>query len=249
MTIAAAVLDAMIAGGCTREQIVAAIKADAQVDEDRLAAKRAKDAERQRKHRSGHAMSRPSRNVTVTKRDKGDPPQENKSTPPVPPSSTDVDDHPPSIESRFVETWNGERGLRPALKLAGDRLKKFRLRLKAFGEPALVEAVHRLGASPFHCGNNDRGWQATIGWLIKSDENVTKALELDPVKGTGPLSLDDAAATADRAAALYRRMGRDDDAREADARAAALRSRASGPPRPIGELIRSTAQAAMDLAP
>lgn len=57
-----AVLDAMLAAGCTADQIVAAVKADAQAErereEARREAKRAGNAERQRRHRERNALSR-----------------------------------------------------------------------------------------------------------------------------------------------------------------------------------------------
>jgi hypothetical protein len=48
------VLDALLAAGATAEMIVAAVKADQAEDEDRKASRRAKAAERQRKHRGGN---------------------------------------------------------------------------------------------------------------------------------------------------------------------------------------------------
>ncbi len=69
--IAAEVLDAMLAAGCTAEQIVAAVKADAAIEERKLQEKRDKDAERQRQHRA--KTKSVSRDVTVTSGDKCDP--------------------------------------------------------------------------------------------------------------------------------------------------------------------------------
>lgn len=63
MTIAAHVLDALLAHGATAEMIVAAVKADAAEAERLLAEKRASAAERQRRSRARHALSR---SVTVT---------------------------------------------------------------------------------------------------------------------------------------------------------------------------------------
>lgn len=83
MSLSAAVIDALVAAGATVEQLAAAVKADMAEAEQRLADKRAKDAERQRRHRK-------SRNVTVTPRDDADaPPYEDTSTPP-PPTATKV---------------------------------------------------------------------------------------------------------------------------------------------------------------
>lgn len=85
MSLSPAVLDAMLAAGCTAEQIVAVVKADLEAREGQMAEKRRKDAERQRKHRAGDAVSR---DVTVTGCDSvtdplSRPPNENNSNPPT----------------------------------------------------------------------------------------------------------------------------------------------------------------------
>lgn len=72
------ILDAMLASGCTAEQIVAAVKASMSADESRRSQKREKDAERQRRHRA-------SRNVTRDNRDTPHPPSLDKEIPPTPP--------------------------------------------------------------------------------------------------------------------------------------------------------------------
>lgn len=80
MSLSNEVLDALLAAGATAEMIVAAIKAENARDAEKLAARRAKDAARQRKHR-GHAMSR------VTRRDiRGQDVTARDPLPPVPPS-------------------------------------------------------------------------------------------------------------------------------------------------------------------
>ena len=173
MAIDPSILRAMQAAGATTDIIIAAVEADAAIDAQRLAEKRAKDAERQRKHRARNA---PSRDVTVTNGDERDPPNDIYSNPPVSPLANA--NGPPPFSDRFVEAWNGQSGLRPARKLTGRRVTKLKARAKEFGEDEMLAAVRRLGASPFHCGKNDREWQADIGWLIRNDENVAKALEL-----------------------------------------------------------------------
>ncbi|MEP9376184.1 hypothetical protein ABLE91_05680 [Aquabacter sp. CN5-332] len=57
MSISPAILDALLAAGATADMIVAAVKADAAQEEQRLMEKRGKDAERKRRSRSS-AMSR-----------------------------------------------------------------------------------------------------------------------------------------------------------------------------------------------
>ena len=48
MSLSAAVIDALVAAGCTVEQLAAAVKADLAQGDAKAADKRAKDAERQR---------------------------------------------------------------------------------------------------------------------------------------------------------------------------------------------------------
>lgn len=89
MSLSPAVLDALLAAGATAEMIVAAVKAEMAGQEERADAKRAKDAERQRRsraNRNGHIVSR---DVTVTECDVTEkdplslPPNEKISNPPT----------------------------------------------------------------------------------------------------------------------------------------------------------------------
>jgi hypothetical protein len=67
VSLPAEVLDALLSAGATAEMIVAAVKADASLEEAKVEARRAKDRERQRRHRL-------SRDVTVTACDSADKP-------------------------------------------------------------------------------------------------------------------------------------------------------------------------------
>lgn len=93
MSLSPAIIDAMVASGCTAEQLAAVVKASLAEQESRAMEKRAKDAERQRRHRS-------SRDVTVTACDRRDnevssplssPPNDIYSNPPhhTPPTHTE----------------------------------------------------------------------------------------------------------------------------------------------------------------
>ena len=83
MSLSPAIIDAMIASGCTAAQLAAVVKASLAEQEARADEKRAKDAERQRRHRV-------SRNVTVTTRDERD----SAETPPLSPPN-DIYSNPP----------------------------------------------------------------------------------------------------------------------------------------------------------
>lgn len=91
-------IDAMLAAGCTAEQLAAVVRAHEQAESERVAVKRAKDAERQRR-------SRMSRNVTVTPRDACDEVSPKKETSPTPPKEKTT----PSVVSEPV----GSSTIRP----------------------------------------------------------------------------------------------------------------------------------------
>lgn len=69
MSLTPAMIDAMVASGCTAEQMAAVMKAALADRDEKLAEKRAKDAERQRKSRVNRGLSR---DVTVTECDERD---------------------------------------------------------------------------------------------------------------------------------------------------------------------------------
>lgn len=91
-------IDAMLAAGCTAEQLAAVVRAHEQAESEKVAVKRAKDAERQRR-------SRMSRNVTVTPRDACDEVSPKKETSPTPPKEKTT----PSVVSEPV----GSSTIRP----------------------------------------------------------------------------------------------------------------------------------------
>ena len=83
MSLTPAMIDALVASGCTAEQLAAVVKAALAEDEARREAKRAGNRERQRRHRLNNAMSR---DVTHVTRDTPSPlcPPD-KEIPPAPP--------------------------------------------------------------------------------------------------------------------------------------------------------------------
>lgn len=101
----ATTINAMVAAGCTPEQLAAVVCAHEASEAKRLAGKRAKDAERQRR-------SRLSRSVTVTSRDGRDdvPPKKEKSPTPPKEKTTPLSSEPTALRclsgrERFAELW------------------------------------------------------------------------------------------------------------------------------------------------
>jgi hypothetical protein len=223
------VLDALLAAGATAEMIVAAVKADARHEEIRLQQKRDADAERQRRHRM-------SRSVTVTPRDETGPPNEYISNPPEP---SEANASPSPLLEKVVSEWNAgpaANGARKATKLDASRKALLRARLRDHGEADLFAAMANLGASKFHCGENDRGWRANLGWFLEA-KNFLKALEMtseasaqrQPAK---PMN------DADRAAYLVKLNDNPMFAATRQAPAVLPRTGNTGPPRAIGDLVQ-----------
>jgi hypothetical protein len=62
------------------------------------------------------------------------------------------------------------------------RLKRLRACLSEHGLDQVLEAIARISASRFCCGENERGWKATFGFLLEADrktgtDKITSALE------------------------------------------------------------------------
>lgn len=226
MSLPNAVIDAMLAAGCTAEQLAAAMKAANDEAGKARTVKRANDAERQRRSRSNRSGRAVSRNVTVTECDI--PPNDIYSNPPEPQSSND--DCPPLAE-KVVSAWNeqSKNGLTASRGLDANRRKALAARVRDHGEQAVFDAIRRLGASEWHCGKNDRGWTANLGWLLKSPENFLKALELpEPPEKRSSTPHDRATHLASKIE-FYRKIGKDWEADECQRELAKL----TGPPAEI----------------
>jgi hypothetical protein len=61
-------------------------------------------------------------------------------------------------------------------RLTPDRSKKIKLRLKSYTLDEIKKAIDNLKQSKFHNGENDRGWIATIDFLIRNDEKIDEFL-------------------------------------------------------------------------
>jgi len=78
----------------------------------------------------------------------------------------------------FKDCWS-----KPLL-LTPQRKKKISARLKNFTPEELKIAIQHIRASPFHCGNNDKGRiYATPDFIFRNDETVDKWLKEKPRYG------------------------------------------------------------------
>ncbi len=183
MTISPAVLDAMLAAGCSAEQIVAAVKADLLEAEVRKDAKRAGNAERQQRFRdSRKARKSGARNDDNARNALRDvtPPIDNTHTP-----SPDISPDGESQTARgddctaVVEKWNETaqaNDLRTCQKLTTARRKACQARLRDDGLPAILQAIERIPRSSFLRGQTGSWSGANIDFLLRPD-TVTKILE------------------------------------------------------------------------
>lgn len=181
------VLDALLKAGATAEMIVAAVKADQAIEEQRLTEKRAKDADRQRRHRA-------SRDVTVTECDSTDigsplspplknPPDPLKTPPPISPL-------PPSVVGarefhRLPIDWKPTRTFPPNL----------RTKLAEWPPGAVedeLEAFHRwaLNAENKPGKGRKRDWDTAFhNWLDRKDKdhrNGREQLQTNGLRGSRP---------------------------------------------------------------
>ena len=198
-------------------------------------------AERMRRYRANKAAkeAKPvTRNVT-DERDGTPTPNEYISNPHVSPDGAKAP-CPPSLSERVVSAWNDQAkpaGATGANPLNADRRKALSLRVKEHGEDAVFTAIANIAASPFHCGKNDRGWSANIGWLLKSPENFAKALEMGGGRSAAPsIDMDEYRARMARLEA----GGFRPDARLADPQAPPR----AGKPVALGELLQRQAGSA-----
>ena len=204
-------LDALVAAGATVEQIVALVKADMAEREALLAEKRAKDAERQRRHRE-------SRDVTVTDSDSRDTPsplsppkkdpEPQKITPPISPN--------PEARARpgLLKGIGLPEGLPAEPWMAFVRMRKAIPKVP-FTEDAArgaVRKVERLAAEGYD--------PAKLLWKAV-DQGWRSPFPHDDCKATRITGQRDAAWHEDRAQ-FYERIGKPDDAREHRRKAASL---------------------------
>lgn len=94
---------------------------------------------------------------------------ENKNNP-LPPSKTKGPGAAEALQA--FEAYNAtalECGLPQAAKLTPDRQRKIIARLKDYGLDGWTQALANIEKSSFLTGTNDRGWRATLDFLVKPD--------------------------------------------------------------------------------
>lgn len=135
------------------------------------------NAERQARHRAKKRNG-----VTVTALP---PPIERDHTPPVSSEPEGSSETPPAPldgkevrPEHVIEAWNlmaDQSGVHKA-KLTDDRRRKLKIFIRRHSIDDITEAIWRVPASPFLCGENDRGWRAGIDFILQPS-SFTKLIE------------------------------------------------------------------------
>jgi hypothetical protein len=215
----AALLAKLIEAGTPADLIaeVAVELARAQATQETLDHKRAKDAERQRRHRE-------SRDVTschVTSQEKGFP---KVSPAPLPNQSQKISPLNPPID-RYKSEWNDMAAAHALPKIdgiTGNRLRTLRRRYAEHGEDAISRAIAFVPKCPHWLGAN--GWLGNFDSLLRPD-NFQRMLEGAYLakQDDRPPSHAEQLANLERMIPIYEEAGRTDLVDQSHARIAELR--------------------------
>lgn len=85
-----------------------------------------------------------------------------------------------NVYDHYIKSFNKNPSY---YKLTDTRKKKIRRRLKEYSLDVLLKAIDNVAHSPWHTGDNDRGWKADLDWIIKSEEQVGKLAEMEVKQG------------------------------------------------------------------
>lgn len=188
MKLTAEVIDAMIAAGCTAEQIGAAVKAAMHHDEASVSERRERDRIRKREERARKKTNENNnrvRSVTRTTMDSADnlPSPEVSPHTPLPKPLPSIPPSPPKggsspADEAFSEfQGTAERAKIPVPRqLTADRRRKLEARLREHGLDGWREACRKLEASSFCRGSNERGWVADLDFLLQP-KSLNRLLE------------------------------------------------------------------------
>lgn len=91
-------------------------------------------------------------------------------------TASDPPDPPEDIISVFLERFNVAFGAH--YRITDGRKTRLRARLKKYSLDEILIAVANLSQSNFHKGKNDRNWRADPDFLLRSDEQIDKWLNV-----------------------------------------------------------------------
>jgi hypothetical protein len=178
LSLSAAVLNALVEAGVTREQLVAAMHADIAVrdaeEAAKLEAKRQgnRDRQQRKRERDSNAKSRVTPVTARDSRDKGSNDIDILTSKPPPVISDEIttpSENPVLKPEHVVEAWNemaARTGLPTVRKLTPDRVKALGRRIKENTIQDFTEAIDAIERSPFLRGDSKRGWRADFDFLL-----------------------------------------------------------------------------------
>jgi hypothetical protein len=178
LSLSAAVLNALVEAGVTREQLVAAMHADIAVrdaeEAAKLEAKRQgnRDRQQRKRERDSNAKSRVTPVTARDSRDKGSNDIDILTSKPPPVISDEItppSENPVLKPEHVVEAWNemaARTGLPAIRKLTPDRVKALDRRIKENTIQDFTEAIDAIERSPFLRGDSKRGWRADFDFLL-----------------------------------------------------------------------------------
>ena len=76
----------------------------------------------------------------------------------------------------YTRLWNETCELKNISSMTEKRWSMLQVRLREYGEGSFKTIIENVNASAFLKGQNDRGWMATLDWVIKPN-NYVKVLE------------------------------------------------------------------------
>lgn len=186
MSLPSAVLDAMLASGCTAEQIVAAVKAAGADADARREAKRSGNAERQRRFKAKGKVTpdnadnalpavTPPPPAPLDKETSPRPPKEINPPEPPPPGDCSAPAEPILLPEHIVEKWNEIApaiGKPPIRKLTPERREAVKARIHQNDIDDFVTVFGNIRGSPFL-----QEWRGMgFDWVMKK-ANFQKVLE------------------------------------------------------------------------
>lgn len=93
-----------------------------------------------------------------------------------------------SVYDLYIKSFNKNPN---TYKLTPKRKAKLQARLKDAGKEMIEKAIINTSKSSFHMGDNDRGWQADLDFIIRSYEQVEKLASFNPQSNNEKININD----------------------------------------------------------
>jgi hypothetical protein len=93
-----------------------------------------------------------------------------------------------SVYDMYIKLFNKNPN---TYKLTSKRKAKIQSRLRDAGKEMLEMAILNTSKSNFHRGDNDRGWQADLDFIIRSYEQVEKLATFNPKDSSEKININD----------------------------------------------------------